>query len=230
VEKPQFLVSTNPKRRRRTRDRPPTPEKRRQRQISGPPHELLWAIIGLLLTISGTFVEVFVTNPPWNWQDQGIQFQSLGITYQIGAVLLTGCLGGKNAGALSQIAYVAIGLTLLPVFLHGGGFEYVQKPSFGYILGFIPGAWLCGWWTFRNRLRLEALAISCFCGLLTIHLWGIIYLIGLAYVQNKNTENNMFSVFFNWVNTYSLSPFPGQLLLVCAVALLAFLLRKVLFY
>ena len=66
------------------------------------PIELLWALIGLLLTIAGTFVEAFATNFPWTWSNQGIHSQSLGITYQIAAVLLTGCVGGKNAGILSQ--------------------------------------------------------------------------------------------------------------------------------
>ena len=69
---------------------------------------------------------------------------SLGVTYQIGGVLLVGCLGGKNAGALSQIAYLVMGLTLLPVFADGGGIGYVKLSQFGYLLGFIPGAWICG--------------------------------------------------------------------------------------
>ncbi|MEN9851967.1 MAG: BioY protein, partial [Pseudomonadota bacterium] len=61
--------------------------------------ECLLAIAGLLLTIFSTFVEVFVTNPPWQWWDQGIYPSSLGTTYQVGAVLLTACIAGANAGA-----------------------------------------------------------------------------------------------------------------------------------
>ncbi len=78
-------------------------------------NQLLWSLIGLLLTISGTFVEVYVTSSPWNWSHDGIQTLSLGVTYQIGAVLLVGCLGGRNAGALSQIAYLVLGLTWFPI-------------------------------------------------------------------------------------------------------------------
>ncbi len=134
------------------------------------PNELLWALIGLLLTIFGTFVEAFITNPPWNWSERGIFSQSLGITYQIGAVLLTGCLGGKNAGALSQIAYVVLGLLWLPIFAHGGGLDYLREPSFGYLVGFVAGAWLCGYMAFRARAKLESLAVSAFFGLVVIHL------------------------------------------------------------
>ena len=193
-----------------------------------PPNELLWALIGLLLTIGGTFVEAFVTtNAPWNWVDQGIQVQSLGVTYQIGAVLLVGCLGGKNAGALSQIAYVVIGLTLLPVFSQGGGLGYFQEPSFGYLLGFVPGAWLCGLMAFRKRARLESLTFSCICGLFTIHLSGLVYLLGMSLFSSVN--NGIMSL-FQEIMRYSVYPLPGQLAVICAVAVISFALRQILFY
>ncbi|MGH2413581.1 MAG: biotin transporter BioY [Microcystaceae cyanobacterium] len=191
------------------------------------PIELLWALIGLLLTIFSTFVEAFFMNLPWNWASQGIHPQSLGVTYQIGAVLLTGCLGGKNAGALSQIAYILLGLTWLPVFAQGGGLGYLQEPSFGYILGFIPGAWLCGWLAFRTRAKLESLAFSAVCGLLIVHLFGLIYLLGLDYFSPAVIPlKDLPEVMMN----YSVAPFPGQLVIVCVVAIIAFALRQLLFY
>lgn len=191
------------------------------------PTELLWALIGLILTIGGTFLEAFVTGPPWQWGQQGIQTYSLGISYQIGAVLLVGCLGGKNAGALSQIAYLVLGLTSLPVFTQGGGLSYLKEPSFGYLLGFVPGAWLCGFLAFRTPPKLETLAFSCVCGLLSIHLVGLTYL--------------MFSQSFSWLGTktvpllqavlsYSWYPLPAQLALVCAVTVLARVVRHLMFY
>lgn len=197
--------------------------------MSGP-IEFLWALIGLLLTIFSTFVEAFITNLPWNWANQGIYTQSLGVTYQIGAVLLTGCLGGKTAGALSQIAYVILGLTWLPVFAQGGGLSYFQEPSFGYILGFIPGAWLCGLIAFRTRAKLESLAFSAICGLLIVHLFGLLYLFCLSYFGWTQSYliplKDLPSVMMN----YSVVPLPGQLVIVCVVALIAFALRQLLFY
>jgi biotin transport system substrate-specific component len=191
------------------------------------PTELLWAVIGLILTIGGTFLEAFVTDSPWHWSQQGIPTYSLGITFQIGAVLLVGCLGGKNAGVLSQIAYLVLGLTSLPVFTQGGGIGYLKEPTFGYLLGFVPGAWLCGWLAFRMLPKLETLAVSCICGLMAIHLVGVSYLVC--------------SQFFSWAGMktvalmtalvqYSFYPLPAQLALVCAVSVLAFVLRQVMFY
>lgn len=190
------------------------------------PNELLWALIGLLLTIGGTFVEAFVTNPPWNWSAQGIQTISLGVTFQIGAVLLAGCLGGRNAGALSQIAYVVLGLNL-PVFTQGGGISYIKEPSFGYLIGFIAGAWVCGFFAFRIPPRVESLAFSCICGLLTIHIYGLSYLI-IFHIINWAAIGGL--PLLEAIMKYSVYPLPGQLVVVCAVTVLAFALRQLMFY
>jgi biotin transport system substrate-specific component len=190
------------------------------------PNELLWALIGLLLTIGGTFVEAFVTNPPWDWSAQGIHTISLGVTFQIGAVLLAACLGGRTAGALSQIAYVVLGLNL-PVFTQGGGISYLKEPSFGYLLGFIAGAWVCGFFAFRMPPRVESLAFSCICGLLTIHFYGLGYLI-IFHIINWATIGGM--PLLQAIMKYSIYPLPGQLVVVCAVTVLAFALRQLMFY
>ncbi len=189
-------------------------------------NQVMWAFIGLLLTIDGAFLDVSVTSSPLNWNFSGVQTFSLGITYQIGAVLLVGCMGGKNAGAISQIAYLLLGLTRLSVFSQGGGAGYIEQPYFGYILGFIPGAWVCGLLAFKTRPKIESLALSCLFGLSAVHVTGLSYLI--------------FIHAFNWVNSqlplvqlalkYSLYPLPGQLVIVCAVTVLAYGLRRLMFY
>ena len=189
------------------------------------PIELIWAFIGLLLTIGGTFLPASVTTPIWFWDARGLQAYSLGITYQIGAVLLVGCMGGKNAAALSQIAYLALGLTLWPVFSQGGGIGYLNEPSFGYLLGFVPGAWVCGWVAFKVASRLESMAFSCLCGLFTVHAIGLIYLIFTHVLSQARTTS-----LFGEILKYSVYPMPGQSAVVCAIALLSFVLRRLMFY
>ncbi len=191
------------------------------------PNEILWAIIGLLLTIGGNFLEAYIINFPWSWSQQGVNTHSVGVTYQIGAVLLVGCLGGKNAGALSQIAYLVIGLMGFQVFDRGGGLEYFKQPTFGYLLGFIPGAWVCGYLAFRRQPKLEFLALSCLFGLLSIHIAGLSYLI-LSHLLNWKV-NYDFSLFQGIIN-YSFYPLPGQFVVVCAVTVISFTLRKLIFY
>jgi biotin transport system substrate-specific component len=41
---------------------------------------------------------------------------------------------------MSQIVYLLVGLVGFPVFAKGGGPQYVLEPSFGYLVGFVPGA------------------------------------------------------------------------------------------
>lgn len=187
--------------------------------------ELLWALIGLMLTIGGTLLRASIAGVPFGSSNIPLHF--LGVSYQIGAVMLVGCLGGRNAAAMSQIAYIALGLAGFPVFSKGGGINYLQEPSFGYLIGFIPGAWVCGFLAFRLQLRLESLALSGVFGLLVIHLVGIFYLF-LSYA-------------FKWVNTnavslgealmtYSVNLLPGQLAVTCAIAVFAFFLRRIMFY
>lgn len=185
-------------------------------------YELMWTAIGLMLTVGGTFIEAFGTNPPWQWSQQGLAVETLGVTMQTGAVLLTGCTGGKNAGALSQVAYVMLGLAWLPVFSQGGGWSYWQQPTFGYILGFVPGAWCCGWLAFRTRPKLEYLTVACFAGLAVIHACGMLYLGGLAAA--RLLPGSVGSA----IAIYSLQPLPGQLAVLCAAAVLSYGLRQVL--
>ncbi len=189
--------------------------------------ELLWAIVGLLLTIAATFLPASFASPTWIWEQQEIKTFSLGVTYQVGAVLFVGCLGGKNAAVISQIAYIFLGLTLLPVFTHGGGIGYLREPSFGYLLGFIPGAWICGNLAFKAYPKLELLAFSCLCGLLSVHATGLAYLIISGIFGWRNTESLSL---FEGIFRYSIFPLPGQLGIICAVAVMAYFLRRLLFY
>ncbi|NET31517.1 MAG: biotin transporter BioY [Cyanothece sp. SIO1E1] len=193
------------------------------------PTDLLWALIGLLLTIGGTLLEAFTTNLPWSWGNDGIHAYSLGVSYQVGAVLLIGCLGGKNAATLSQIAYLALGIIWFQVFGfqvfdQGGGIGYIREPTFGYLLGFVPAAWVCGDLAFRARPKLETLAFSGLCGLLVIHITGLSYLVLAALFGLTPLP------LFQAILAYSVYRLPGQLAVTCAVTVLAFFMRHLMFY
>ena len=189
------------------------------------PEIILWATIGLILTIGGTFVQAYSIAAPWFWQG-GIEVTTLGVSYQIGAVLLTACLGGRHAALLSQLTYIALGLIGLPVFDRGGGWSYLQQPNFGYLIGFIIGSWVCGWLAFKTLARISSLILSCFLGLIIIHVTGIIYLTSLYYTVGLGEKINSL---FQAISLYSFHPFPGQLAVICAISLIALVMRKLMF-
>jgi biotin transport system substrate-specific component len=191
-----------------------------------PLDKALWAVIGLLLTISGVFIEVAIPVPPLAWPIDWshVPTYSLGVTLQIGAILLVGCMAGRNAAALSQIAYLILGLSGFQIFAQGGGLGYLREPTFGYLLGFLPGAWICGHIAFQQHRRLDNLIMSCLWGLGAIHLVGLAYLTVLSIFRITSA---------NWwdaVLRYSVYPLPGQFIIVCTVAAVAYLMRILLFY
>jgi biotin transport system substrate-specific component len=207
------------------------------------PYIFMWTIVGLFLTIGANFVPAYVISSPVQWLSQGITAYPLGFKCQVGAVLLVSCLGGSTAGVLTQIAYLLLGLIWLKIFNDGGGVEYLQKPAFGYLLAFIPGAWVCGQLAFKQtrskaamtnssikltpKLQLEHLGFSCLCGLVTIHFLGIIYSIGFKIIDFQQSGD--FNLLDSIVN-YSVYPLLSQLLLACAATSIAFVLRRVMFY
>jgi biotin transport system substrate-specific component len=191
------------------------------------PYRFLWAIVGLLLTIAANFIDAYITSPPWEWLQRGVSAYPLGITCQVGVVLLISCVGGKNAGLVAQLAYLILGLLGLQIFRSGGGLGYWQQPTFGYLLGFVPGAWLCGSLAFKKSPNLERIAWSGLWGLLTIHCVGIVYLVFLQLISWQSWSELKF---LNWLFNYSVYPFLSQLIMVCAISLMANIVRRIMFY
>ncbi|HET8947745.1 MAG TPA: biotin transporter BioY [Candidatus Polarisedimenticolia bacterium] len=99
-------------------------------------------------------------------------------TLQTLAVLLAGLVLGARFGALSQAAYLGLGLGGLPVFaLPGAGPGYLFGPTGGYLIGFLAASFLVGTLAppsdgtgFLRRL----LAVAA--GIATIHAAGVLWL------------------------------------------------------
>ncbi len=70
---------------------------------------------------------------------------------------------GWRIGVATLLAYIAEGLMGLPVFANGGGIGYLMSPSFGFILGWVPMAFIIGYaadkGASRNGLALFAAAL-----------------------------------------------------------------------
>jgi biotin transport system substrate-specific component len=75
-----------------------------------------------------------------------LPFSPVPITGQTFAVLLVGAALGPWRGAAAILAYLAEGAAGLPVFagVHTGP-AALFGPTGGYLFGFIPAAWICGY-------------------------------------------------------------------------------------
>ena len=97
------------------------------------------------------------------------------ITLQFFFTAMAGLLLGAKLGALSQLLYVVLGLVGVPIFAAGGGFGYIFNPTFGFLLGLIPTAWVIGKIAEKDR-SVPRLLLACFAGL------AVLYLVGLPYI------------------------------------------------
>jgi len=116
-----------------------------------------------------------------------IPFPLLPVTLQPFFCAFAGLILGSRLGAVSQIIYIFLGLVGLPVFAEGSGILYVLRPSFGFLLGFILGAYIIGEVSeILGTFSLKTSLISVLSGLISIYILGEIYMfIILRFYMDK---------------------------------------------
>lgn len=141
------------------------------------------------------------------------------LTLQTLAVLLIGLTASPKQAFIVTSLYLVAGLLGLPVFAgFSGGFYALIRPSFGFILGFIPAAGVGAYYlsAFQGKKGRSTYYVAALMMTLIIYLVGILYMTGI----------------FNWLQQLNLSlreilnlaliPFiPGDVLkaiLACVVA------------
>ena len=77
-----------------------------------------------------------------------------------------------------------MGLCSVPIFALGGGIDYLAEFGFGYILAYLPAAFLAGSFldeefSFKNILK------ATFVGVMTIHFIGIIYMLMVVIFKHQ---------------------------------------------
>ena len=177
------------------------------------------ALAGLLLLVCGGLVQAAVPS----LGTAGLSVVPLPISLQVPALLLTALVCGPRPAMLAGVAYISLGLFQLPVFQAGGGLGYLLDPGFGYIAGFLPAAWLTGRLGRQPGMdNLLSLAAAAVVGLLVLQGCGLANLLLGGVVQRWNGALPQLLI------SYSLGPLLPQLLLCCAVAVLALPLRRLL--
>ena len=178
------------------------------------------AITGVMLIIVCSMISSYIIFPQEDLTNSIIPLQS---NWQIQGLFLISLLCGPRIGTISAITYIFVGLFYLPIFQGGGSVGYILTTEFGYLLGFIPAAWTCGYLAMQNsKANLIDHSLYTAFSLCIVHLLGIIYLV-------------VFSNFGNWLdNIYDLIlintiiPFPTQLLLCISISLVSIILKRML--
>ncbi len=121
-----------------------------------------------------------------------IPFPLVPLTFQTVISVLAGLLLGWKKGAASMAAYCILGLVGVPVFAAGGGFFYVLKPSFGYILGFILSAAVAGLIIRDKKPTFLRCTVAAMAAFFANYVIGIPYCLVAAYLSGTENLVNLF--------------------------------------
>jgi biotin transport system substrate-specific component len=110
-----------------------------------------------------------------------LPFTPVPVTLQVLAVLLSGLILGSRAGAGSQLAYLAAIAAGAPLTASGlGGIAAFVAPTAGYLVAFVPAAFVAGWLVeqFRQKGRWALIGYfaASLCGVFIIYLGGVSWL------------------------------------------------------
>ena len=139
-----------------------------------------------------------------------IPFPLAAITLQFFFTAMAGTLLGKKYGALSQAVYVLLGLVGVPIFALGGGFSYIFQPTFGFLLGLIPAAWVIGSIA-KRPLTFWRSVIAMLAGLAVLYAIGVPY---MALIANGYLGKGL--TFWQVLKNGMLIYLPGDLLKIAA--------------
>lgn len=129
-------------------------------------------------------------------------FPEVPVTLQPMVVMLSGSLLGSKVASLSQIVYIALGLIGIPVFAKPmAGPAYISTPSFGYLIGFVIGAYIIGRIIEKaNKKTILVFIYANIVGLFIFYLFGVLHFYILM--------NLFMSKSINLVKTLSICVFP----------------------
>lgn len=160
---------------------------------------VLCAMFVALIAV-GAFITIHIPIVPLSLQDM--------------FVLLAAVLLGPKWGCLSVCIYLVMGLAGIPIFTQGGGIGYLLRPTFGYLLGYIPGSYLVGYLTSKYpKPTFKQILFPCFAGIAVIYFFGTVYLLLLNRFYLGNTI-----ALWPMIMACDIQPLPGDIIKCFLVA------------
>ena len=171
--------------------------------------DIVFSGLFVALIAVGAFIKIMIP----------LGFFQVTFSLQFFFALLAGFLLGPKLGFLSVTAYLILGLAGLPIFAHGGGFAYVMKPTFGFLIGFAAAAFVAG--AVMKGLKKKGfpqLLAAAFAGEMSYYLCGLIY----YYIMfNYVLTNGMTIGFRELIAVWFLSTVVPDFVLCVLAALMA---------
>ena len=125
--------------------------------------EIILVGIFASLTAIGAFIQIPIPIVPFT-------LQYLFCTF-------SGIFLGAKLGLYSQLLYVIIGLSGIPIFTRGGGISYIFQPTFGYLIGFILCAYIIGNLTQKTgKIKFRNIFLSVLLGMAAVYSIGVPYM------------------------------------------------------
>lgn len=100
------------------------------------------------------------------------------ITLQMPMILLTALLLGSKLSVTATTVYLLVGLIGVPVFAGGGGLGSLISPSFGFVIGFIPAAFIAGFGA-KKDIPFYQVLIYTYLALVIVFIFGAIYFVAV---------------------------------------------------
>lgn len=190
---------------------------------------LLFILLFASLTAFSAFVAIKVPFLTWGMpkslpgaeaiaQWKGLVFGSHTISAQLLLVWLAGALLGARRGAVAMAIFLAVGLSGVPIFSNGGGWDYLGEPTFGYLLAFLPAVVIVGLLAQDPRFGRTWLGMGL--GLLLVQSVGLVY---------ELIVRGQFTSLGAWWQLGQVQVFqflPGQVALMTCVAFVVAMARK----
>lgn len=172
------------------------------------------AALDIANSVTYTVSDWLAVSPPQPFVSEPIIY-----TFQLPFALFLGGLLGALGGGFAVGLFLFAGLLVLPVFAGGGGLDYVFEPGFGYLVGMLAGAILCGklltlaYTHAKPWKRTVLLYTTGLLGVLLVHGVGLVIFSTVMIAQQGLTlGSETWPILANWLVHLSLEPLPYDIL------------------
>lgn len=135
-----------------------------------------------LILIIATFTQINFSHPWTNFiPTEGFVSYIKQVSYSplLPAMIFIIYILGRVYSVLMFLCYLVVGFFIWPIFVFGGGLDYIHNYLFGYMLGFIFAIVIINYILKLSRNVLSRILAAIF-GVLAIHICGFLYCIILA--------------------------------------------------